>query len=348
MSDKRFVQGSGINAFNGNELIVKGALESKVGLMAGYPGSPVAEVFTILEENAEILRECGLWGEMTNDESQGAAALNGALDVGVNAVAVMKSVGLNVAADPINIINYADKLGLSGKRGGALVVCGDDPHASSTQVAGDSRQLMEHLKMAIIEPSTPQEVKDWIGEGLRLSQYSNLVVGYLITTYLAEGGGSVILSENQPSDITFKNPITLDISKVDIKRRVSIPPNTWDLEKELVRDRFPKVHEYVRDHKLDKILYDDGQKHRIGFIAAGISYSYLEQALWELGLDEQFPILKPAVTYPLESNIVGELSKKVENIVVVEEKSPAIENQVKTILDDLVQEGKISNPAPKS
>src|SRR5712692_594016 len=343
MSDKRFVQGSGINAFNGNELIVKGALESKVGLMAGYPGSPVAEVFTILEENAEILRECGLWAEMTNDESQGAAALNGALDVGVNAVAVMKSVGLNVAADPINIINYADKLGLSGRRGGALVVCGDDPHASSTQVAGDSRQLMEHLKMAIIEPSTPQEVKDWIGEGLRLSQYSNLVVGYLITTYLAEGGGSVILSENQPSEITFKNPITLDISKVDIKRRVSIPPNTWDLEKEIVRDRFPKVHEYVRDHKLDKILYDDGRKHRIGFIAAGISYSYLEQALWELGLDEQFPILKPAVTYPLEPNIVGELSKKVENIVVVEEKSPAIENQVKTILDDLVQEGKLSS-----
>src|SRR2546427_1138581 len=242
MSDKRFVQGSGINAFNGNELIVKGALESKVGLMAGYPGSPVAEVFTILEENAEILRECGLWAEMTNDESQGAAALNGALDVGVNAVAVMKSVGLNVAADPINIINYADKLGLSGKRGGALVVCGDDPHASSTQVAGDSRQLMEHLKMAIIEPSTPQEVKDWIG-----------------------------------------------------------------------------------------------------VIAGGISDSYLEKALWELGLDQQFPILKPAGTYPLEPEIVGEFSKKVENIIVVEEKSPAIENQVKTILDDLVQDGKISS-----
>jgi len=56
MTDKRFVQGSGTNVFNGNELIVKGALESKVGLIAGYPGSPVAEVYTILEENADILR----------------------------------------------------------------------------------------------------------------------------------------------------------------------------------------------------------------------------------------------------------------------------------------------------
>src|SRR5215467_6410882 len=124
MSDQRFVQGSGKNVFNGNELIVKGALENKVGLLAGYPGSPVAEVYTIIEENADILREHGLWGELTNDESQGAAALNGALEAGVNAMAVMKSVGLNVAADPINIINYADKYSLSGKRAGALVVCG--------------------------------------------------------------------------------------------------------------------------------------------------------------------------------------------------------------------------------
>ncbi len=341
MADKRFVQQSGIDAFNGNELIVKGALENQVGLIAGYPGSPVAEIFTILEENADILREVGLWGEMTNDESQGAAALNGAMDVGVNAIAVMKSVGLNVAADPINIINYSDKYGLSGKRGGAVVVCGDDPHASSTQVAGDSRALMEHLKMPIIEPSNPQEIKDLVGEALRLSAYSNLVVGYLITTYLAEGGGNVRITENKSPEISFKHPITLDISNVDIKRKVSIPPNTWDLEKEIIRDRFPRVHDYVREHELNKILYSDGEKHKIGFLAAGISYSYLEQALWELGCDEQFPILKLSVTFPLEPNIVEQFSKLVDNIVVVEEKGPIIENQVKTILTDLVQDGRI-------
>src|SRR5256885_17003947 len=160
MSDKRFVQQSGIDAFNGNELIVKGALESQVGLMAGYPGSPVAEIFTILEENADILREVGLWGEMTNDESQGAAALNGAMDVGVNAIAVMKSVGLKVAADPINIINYSDKHGFSGKKGGAVVVCGDHPPASSTQGARDSRALKEHLQIPHIAPQSPPETND--------------------------------------------------------------------------------------------------------------------------------------------------------------------------------------------
>src|SRR6059036_172566 len=343
MSDQRFVQGSGKNVFNGNELIVKGSLENAVGLMAGYPGSPVAEVFTIIEENADILRDNGLWGEMTNDESQGAAALNGALEVGVNGVAVMKSVGLNVAADPINIINYADKYGLTGKRGGSVVVCGDDPHASSTQVAGDSRQLMVHLKMPIIEPSNPQEIKDFIGEGLRLSIESNLVVGYLITTYLAEGGGSVDLYENKPPEISFKNPVTIDTSKVDIKRMVSIPPNTWDLEKAIIRDRYPRVYDYVREHNLNKVLYADGKKHNIGFVASGISYSYLDQALWELGLDEQFPILKPAVSYPLEPTTVADLARDVDHIVVVEEKSPIIENQIKQIVQVLEQEGELKS-----
>src|SRR2546429_2501063 len=254
----------------------------------------------------------------------------------------MKSVGLNVAADPINIINYADKLGLSGKRGGAMVVCGDDPHASSTQVAGDSRQLMKHLKMPVMEPSTPQELKDWIGEALKLSIFSNLVVGYLITTYLAEGGGNVRVYENQPPEISFKNPISLDISKIDIPGRVSIPPNTWDLEKQIIRVRFPKVNEYVRQNKLNKLLYsDDKRRHRIGFVAAGISYSYLEQALWELGCDKQFPILKLAVTFPIEPEIIEQLAGQVDNIIVVEEKSPFIENQIKGILRDLAQEGRV-------
>src|SRR5213594_3063972 len=343
MSDQRFVQGSGKNVFNGNELIVKGSLENQVGLIAGYPGSPVAEVYTIIEENADILRDNGLWGEMTNDESQGAAALNGALEVGVNGVAVMKSVGLNVAADPINIINYADKYGLTGKRGGSVVVCGDDPHASSTQVAGDSRQLMVHLKMPIIEPSNPQEIKDFIGEALRLSIESNLVVGYLITTYLAEGGGNVDLYENKHPEISFKNPVTIDTSKVDIKRMVSIPPNTWDLEKEIIHDRYPRVYNYVREHKLNKVLYADGKKHRIGFVASGISYSYLEQALWELGLDQQFPILKPAVTYPLEPTTVADLARNVDYLVVVEEKSPIIENQIKQIVQELEQDGELKS-----
>ena len=47
--DPRFTQEKGISIFTGNELIVKGGLESSMGLLTGYPGSPVAEVFDAAE-----------------------------------------------------------------------------------------------------------------------------------------------------------------------------------------------------------------------------------------------------------------------------------------------------------
>ena len=46
--------------------------------------------------------------------------------------------------------------------GGGLIICGDDPWSDSTQVPADSRYLAEHVRMPTIEPSSPQEVKDWI------------------------------------------------------------------------------------------------------------------------------------------------------------------------------------------
>ena len=53
-------RGFGRAVLDGNELIVKGALEAGVSLITGYPGSPVAEVFTICEEHAAHLAELGV------------------------------------------------------------------------------------------------------------------------------------------------------------------------------------------------------------------------------------------------------------------------------------------------
>jgi hypothetical protein len=53
-------EGAGRAVLDGNELIVKGALEAGVSLITGYPGSPVADVFTICETHAPYLRELGV------------------------------------------------------------------------------------------------------------------------------------------------------------------------------------------------------------------------------------------------------------------------------------------------
>src|SRR2546428_5238970 len=50
---------------------------------------------------------------------------------------------------------------------------------------------------------------------------------------------------------------------------------------------------------------------------------------------------KTAITYPLEPEIVGDLARDVDYIVVVEEKSPIIESQVKSIVQEMEQRGEL-------
>src|SRR5687768_9231284 len=93
---------SGRAVLDGNEQIVKGALEAGVSLITGYPGSPVAEVFTICEAHAPYLLELGVDAQLANNEAQSGAMLNGARQVpGARAMAVFKSVGAYVALDAL-------------------------------------------------------------------------------------------------------------------------------------------------------------------------------------------------------------------------------------------------------
>src|SRR5207237_10600063 len=116
------------------------------------------------------------------------------------AIGVMKSVGVHVASDALALGN------LSGahEQGGAVIIMGDDPCCDSTQVPADSRFLCEHLRMAVVEPGTPQELKDWINLSFKLSQAAGLYVGYIVTTVQADGGGTVVCRPNQFPQLSMK------------------------------------------------------------------------------------------------------------------------------------------------
>src|SRR5260370_108524 len=85
--DPRFLKSSGIEAFTGNELIVKGALEAGVALITGYPGSPVSEVFDSIGAIAPYLAERGVVAQIANNEALATARLNGARQAGLRALA---------------------------------------------------------------------------------------------------------------------------------------------------------------------------------------------------------------------------------------------------------------------
>src|SRR5260221_1636770 len=184
-TDSRFLVEGGREIFTGNELLVKGALETEGGvhLLTGYPGSPVAGFFDVMGDIKDLLQRNGVRAFEANNEALGAAAVNGSQMAACRAIATMKSVGVHVASDALALGNLAG----AHPEGGAVIIMGDDPWCDSTQVPADSRFLCEHLRMLVVEPGTLQELKDWINLSFKLSQTAGLYVGFIVTTALADG-----------------------------------------------------------------------------------------------------------------------------------------------------------------
>jgi len=334
--DPRFLKEKGTETYTGNELILKGGLEAGMHLLTGYPGSPVADVFEAAANTAPYLKEHGILAQIANNEALSAARLNGAQMAGLRAVTVMKSVGFHVAADAL----VAGSLAKKDHQGAGVIVIGDDPWSDTTQVPVDSRRLSDHLFIPVLEPSTFQEIKDWMKFAFELSEEADLFIAYLLITYTAEGGGTVEVHPNRPPRGTSTlNKATIDSSKIDIQHSIVLPPHTVPLEKEALESKFPRLLAAARKMGLNRMI--PGKEKSFAFVTAGASYTYLEQALAEFGLTGKFPILKLGVTYPVDRQAIEEALEHSDTLVVVEEKRRFIENQVRSIVMDLYQEGKL-------
>ena len=340
-TDPRFSRDAGCEVFTGNELLVKGCLETEGGthLWTGYPGSPVSAFFDVARGLRGLLKEHGIHAAIANNEALGAAMVNGSQMHGLRAITVQKSVGAHVASDALALGNLVG----AHPEGGAVIVLGDDPWSDSTQVAADSRFLCKHLMMPVLEPSDAQELKDWVDLAFKLSRESELYIGYLVTTNQADGGGSVQSRTNHFPNTNSRNPFGLDTAAIDLERNVLLPPRTWRKEQELP-ERFERLWASARRHGANRILRPASPMGRgLGFVTSAAAYSYLRHALAVLGLDLCFPIMKMGVTYPLDPAMVREFSEGLTDLIVIEERRSFLEDQVTTILNRARQDA--SDPA---
>ena len=326
--DPRFVRSAGVEVFNGNELLVKGCLEVEGGihLCTGYPGSPVATFFDVLGDVRDVIKKNGIRAFQANNEALGAAAVNGAQMAPCRALAAMKSVGVHVAADALALGNLAG----AHPEGGAVIICGDDPWCDSTQVAADSRFLLEHLRMAVVEPGTIQEMKDWIDTSFKLSRSAGVYVGYVVTTAQADGGGSVVCRPNQYPTLNSNQKIALETAKIDLDK-VLLPPRTWQHELKM-EERHTTTIKAARELGLNKIIPATRAIQRvspIGFIVCGMSGPYLQQVLRDIGLEGVFPVLQMGMQYPTDVEIVRDFAGQCRDMIVIEERRSFLEKNIR-------------------
>ena len=131
----------------GNEAIARGAYEAGVKVSAAYPGTPSTEISENLVQYKEI------YCEWSPNEKVATEVAIGASISGVRAMASMKHVGVNVAADPLYAVSYI------GATGGLVLVAADDPGLYSSQNEQDTRMVGRAAQVPVIEPSDSQEAK---------------------------------------------------------------------------------------------------------------------------------------------------------------------------------------------
>lgn len=285
----------------GNEAIARGAYEAGVKVSAAYPGTPSTEISEYLVQYRK-----DLYCEWSPNEKVATEVAVGASLAGARAMACMKHVGFNVAADPAYSVSYM------GVGGGLVIVVADDPGLYSSQNEQDTRMVARAAKLPVIEPSDSAEAKDYIKEAFALSERFDRPVVYRTTTRLAHSQGLVEL------DGRVEVPDKAYVK--DIRKNVLMPGNAKCRHVEIEK-RNLELAEAANTLSLNRVEMNDT---RIGVITSGIPYQYVKEAL------PQASILKLGMVNPLPRKLIEAFAAKVERLYIVEELDPVIEEQVKS------------------
>ncbi|MDI6739585.1 MAG: indolepyruvate ferredoxin oxidoreductase subunit alpha [Candidatus Edwardsbacteria bacterium] len=284
---------------SGNEAVARGAWEAGVNLVSAYPGTPSTE---ILENCAKYQK---IYAELATNEKVGLEVAAGASFGGARALTCMKHVGLNVAADPLFSMAYI------GATGGFVVVSADDPGMHSSQNEQDNRYYAKMAKIPCLEPSDSQECLTMAKLAFELSEQFDTPVLLRLTTRISHSKGVVELGERKEHAPTGYVK--------DIQKRITIPAHARKMHVK-VEDRLRRLADYGETFPHNKV--ERGDK-KLGIITSGISYQYAK----DIFPDASF--LKLALTYPLPKKLITEFIKSVDEVHVIEENDPFLEEQIK-------------------
>ena len=164
-----------------------------------------------------------------------------------------------------------------------------------------------------------------------MSRFSGCWVGMKVVTDVAEGGGTVYVGLNSPAIVIPEPPSR---PPGGLSARAFDHPVAQ--EERLYNHKLPAALAYARANGLNRMI-GEGADARIGVVAAGKAWQDLLQALGNLGVANDgaalgLRLLKVGMVWPLDPVIVRDFARGLELIVVVEEKRPLLEDQIRSIL----------------
>lgn len=268
--------------------------DARVHMVTGVPGYPINDLFTRFQKDDSLHA-----GWQFNEKIAYEMAV-GASVCGDRSVVVAKHVGINILSDPM-VISVTHGIG-----SGIVVIAGDDVGAFMSSDEQDSRWYGKLAEIPVFDPSTPAEVYDAILGGLELSErISAPALVRVVDIVLREHG-----------DVARKRlPVT----------HKKLDKSVWDYT------MFGKHQKYLMDgwsqaarESERSPMNQSSKKGTVGIISSGYVSNIAARVAEEKGISH----LALGFINPLPRGLIDDFLVGLDQVLVCEEVSPFIEEQV--------------------
>jgi len=285
---------------SGNEALARGVYEYGGEFASAYPGTPSTE---ILQTIGRFFKD-DVYAEWAINEKVALEVAVGASYGGARAIAAMKHVGVNVAADPLMSLTY------TGVGAGLILVSADDPSLHSSQNEQDNRCYGKFASIPVLEPSDSQEAKDFVGAAFEISERFDTPVMLRLTTRISHSKGIVTIGE--------RTTVEHGGFERNIEKYVMVPAHATKRHK-VVIERLERLKEFAEESYLNTIEWNE---RKVGIVTGSIAYQHAKETL------PTASILKLGLGYPLPMKKIADFASKVDRLFVVEELEPFYEEQI--------------------
>ncbi|MGF7175979.1 indolepyruvate ferredoxin oxidoreductase family protein [Azospirillum doebereinerae] len=310
------------------------------GFVSGYRGSPLGGLDQALWQARARLDRHAITFVPGINEDLGATAVMGSQQVEASGEATVQGVfglwygkgpGVDRAGDALR---HANAYGTSA-HGGVLAVAGDDHGCVSSSMPHQSDLAMIAWSMPVLNPAGVREYLDFGLYGYALSRFSGCWVGFKAISESVESAATVQLP---PLDAAFL-PVAFTPPPGGLHQRWPDLPSLR-IEERLAA-KIAAVKAFARVNRIDRTVLGHRSGEGAGWlriVTTGKAHLDLMEALRLLGIGAReaaeigLSVHKIGLSWPLEPDGILAYARGAEEILVVEEKAPVVEDQLKALL----------------
>jgi indolepyruvate ferredoxin oxidoreductase len=319
------------------------------GFISGYRGSPLGMVDLAVWKAGKKFEDSGIRFLPAINEELAATAVLGTQRVeadpertceGVFSLWYGKGPGVDRAGDALK---HGNAYGAS-PHGGVLMVAGDDHGCVSSSMPHQSDQAFQAWHAPIVSPANIGEYLEFGLYGWQLSRFSGNWVGFTALSEVVESASTVDLDLVNARVAAWQDAATV------IQATGYTPPPgglhyRWpDLPSLVIEQRLhaklDAVRAFARVNSIDRHVVESAHA-TVGIVTAGKAHYDFMEVLRRLDVSTAtlaahgVRLYKLGLTYPVEPTRMQEFARGLNEMLVIEEKGPVVEEQLRSLFYNL-------------